>query len=204
MPTKLFSVVSNSGRGGGQALLSFCCLMLPLILRSGYLCPHSYFLCYLIVEEGGGACYHFHYCYFFIFSEFISVLVFFYDSYTVFCICNVESRTGIRGMHCLMLVCVVCIGMHYSILVCVSMHQTLYHHCLINTFFQLKNPAGMQSMQVWPVFFFCTWKSGNLPWKFFHIVCVKVNSLREIFFWTCAWNPILCVKISSKNPCVKN
>ena len=29
--------------------------MLPLILRSGYLCPHSYFLCYLIVEKGAGA-----------------------------------------------------------------------------------------------------------------------------------------------------
>ena len=33
---------------------------------------------------------------------------------------------------------------------------------------------------------------------------MKAKSLRESFFKKCAWNQILCVKISSKNPYVKS
>ena len=47
-------------------------------------------------------------------------------------------------------------------------------------------------------FFFCTWKSVTLAWKFLTFCAWKLQPVREIFFESVREKPIPCVKISSK------
>ena len=49
------------------------------------------------------------------------------------------------------------------------------------------------------VFFFSTWKSDCLTWKFLRLPCVKKQSLREKISKSARENSQVCVKILKKN-----